>query len=96
MNALGELTPITLPDHESEALRDLVRAREDALLHRRRARRQRKADETKDEPRHLEDGTLVVAVWALASTEASDARPSIENALPSNACNAVTNRRISC
>lgn len=37
---MGALSPITLPDHESEALRDLVRAREDALMHRRRARQQ--------------------------------------------------------
>jgi transposase len=37
---LGALSPITLPDLELEALRDLVRAREDALMHRRRVRQQ--------------------------------------------------------
>jgi transposase len=37
---MGALSPITLPDLELEALRDLVRAREDALQHRRRLRQQ--------------------------------------------------------
>jgi transposase len=37
---MGALTPITLPEVELEALRDLVRAREDALQHRRRTRQQ--------------------------------------------------------
>ena len=39
---MGALSPITLPDRELEALRDLVRAREDALMHRRRTRQQLK------------------------------------------------------
>ena len=39
---MGGLSPITLPDEELEALRDLVRAREDGLVHRRRARQQLK------------------------------------------------------
>jgi transposase len=39
---MGALHPITLPDMELEALRDLVRAREDALVHRRRSRQQLK------------------------------------------------------
>lgn len=39
---MGALSPITLPDRELEALRDLVRAREDVLMHRRRARQQLK------------------------------------------------------
>jgi len=37
---MGALSPITMPDLELEALRDLVRAREDALQHRRRLRQQ--------------------------------------------------------
>lgn len=37
---MGALTPIALPEVELEALRDLVRAREDALQHRRRVRQQ--------------------------------------------------------
>lgn len=37
---MGALTPITLPEVELEAQRDLVRAREDALHHRRRLRQQ--------------------------------------------------------
>lgn len=37
---MGALSPITLPEVELEAQRDLVRAREDALQHRRRLRQQ--------------------------------------------------------
>lgn len=37
---MGALSPITMPDLELEAPRDLVRAREDALQHRRRLRQQ--------------------------------------------------------
>lgn len=37
---MGALSAITMPDLELEALRDLVRAREDALQHRRRLRQQ--------------------------------------------------------
>ena len=37
---MGALSPITIPGLELEALRDLVRAREDALQHRRRLRQQ--------------------------------------------------------
>lgn len=39
---MGALSPITLPDCELEALRDLLRGREDALMHLRRARQQLK------------------------------------------------------
>lgn len=48
-----------------------------------------------DEPRLMEEGILVVAVWALGSLEPSYARSQIETALPSDACNAVPNPRIS-
>lgn len=37
---MGALVPIALPDVEQEAVRDLLRAREDLLMHRRRARQQ--------------------------------------------------------
>ncbi|MFB5189567.1 IS110 family transposase [Alicyclobacillus fastidiosus] len=36
----GELTPVFVPNEENEALRDLVRAREDAIENRLRARHQ--------------------------------------------------------
>jgi transposase len=60
---IGSLSPITLPDVELEALRDLVRAREDALMHRRRVRQQlggfilrhgfRYSDKTKWTEKHM-------------------------------------------
>ena len=40
---------------------------------------------TADDPRLMEEGILVVAVWALTSNEASYARCQIETALPSDA-----------
>lgn len=42
----------------------------------------------------MEEGILVVALWALGS-RADYARYQIETALPSDACNAVPNPRIS-
>jgi len=39
----GELTPVTIPDPRDEALRDLSRAREDAVRARLKARQQLKA-----------------------------------------------------
>jgi len=40
LHRAGELTPVTIPDPRDEAIRDLVRAREDAVTARRRARQQ--------------------------------------------------------
>jgi hypothetical protein len=43
----------------------------------------------------MEEGILVVTLWAIGSSEPNDARCQIETALPSDACNAVANPRIS-
>jgi hypothetical protein len=43
----------------------------------------------------MEEGILVVALWAVDFSESNDARSQIETALPSDACNAVSNPRIS-
>ena len=43
LHRAGELTPIYIPDQSDEALRDLVRAREDAVLTQRRGKLQLKA-----------------------------------------------------
>lgn len=40
LHRAGELTPVVIPDPEDEAIRDLVRARQDAITARRRARQQ--------------------------------------------------------
>lgn len=40
LHRAGELTPVIIPDPRDEAVRDLVRAREDAVVARRRARQQ--------------------------------------------------------
>jgi transposase len=40
LHRAGELTPVVIPDPRDEAIRDLVRAREDAVVARRRARQQ--------------------------------------------------------
>jgi hypothetical protein len=43
----------------------------------------------------MEEGLLVVALWVNQLFGADHARYQIETALPSDACNAVTNPRIS-
>ena len=43
LHRAGELTPVTVPDLRDEAIRDLVRAREDAVVARRRAQQQLQA-----------------------------------------------------
>jgi transposase len=63
---MGGLSPITLPDLELEALRDLLRAREDALVHRRRSRQQLKGFFLRHDVRCEGKGTWTTAYmqWA--------------------------------
>ena len=49
----GELTPVHVPDIADEAVRDLVRSREDALIAQRRARQQLKALLLRNEIRYV-------------------------------------------
>jgi len=43
LHRAGELTPVWVPDREHEAMRDLVRAREGAMIALKRARQQLQA-----------------------------------------------------
>ena len=53
MARAGELTPIYVPGEADEALRDLVRARDDAIIAQRRARQQLKALLLRNEVRYV-------------------------------------------
>lgn len=53
MARAGELDPIYVPEEADEALRDLVRAREDAIIAQRRARQQLKALLLRNEVRYV-------------------------------------------
>ncbi|MFN0243937.1 MAG: hypothetical protein ACKVWV_13695, partial [Planctomycetota bacterium] len=55
----------------------------------------RRTAQAADDPSLMEEGILVVAVWAADSSESIDARSQIETALLPDACNAVLNPGIS-
>jgi len=61
MARAGELTPIYVPEVADEALRDLVRARDDAIIAQRRARQQLKALLLRNEVRYVGKSSWTIA-----------------------------------
>jgi len=61
MARAGELDPIYVPGEADEALRDLVRARDDAIIAQRRARQQLKALLLRNEMRYVGKGSWTAA-----------------------------------